>query len=41
MRLNTNKKLLIYVQGERSVGKSRFIKVLEIEFTLLNKHKEL
>lgn len=41
MFFDIDKQQLIYVKGERKVGKSRVVKAIEIEFTLLGRKKRL
>lgn len=33
--------MLIYIRGERGVGKNKVVKIIKIEFTLLGRKKEL
>lgn len=41
MFLDSGEQLLIYIKGERRVGKSRVVKVIKIGFILLSRRKEL
>lgn len=41
MFLDSGEQLLIYIKGEGRVGKSRIVKVIEIDFILLSRRKEL
>ncbi len=41
MFLDSGKQLLIYIRGERGVGKSRVMKVIEMGFILLSRRNEL
>ncbi len=41
MFLNFGEQLLIYIRGEKRVRKSRIVKAIEMDFTLLSKKKEL